>query len=289
MDYQAAVAAAHQLAAQDGPEVNPLCRTRLLSHGARARRSIVLYHGITNCPQQFAALGAALHGLGYNVLIPRYPRHGLADRLTDSQRHLTTGELRRFASHTAEIGSGLGDHLTVSGLSLGGVVCGWLAQEREVGLAMPISALFAVPKVPIRLTRSIAVTLRLAPNLYLWWDPRLKAGLRPAYGYPRIASRAFAAMLGLGLEVQDRARSRRPRARMIVAVTNAHDPGVNNQGTVRLVRTWVERWRQPVACYQFEDGLGLPHDLIDPGNPEQNTEAVYPVLLDLLAQNGPPK
>ena len=247
----------------------------------------MLYHGITNCPQQFAHFGEILHARGYNVLIPRYPHHGLADRLTDAQRHLTAAELRRFAIHTAEIARGLGEHVTACGLSLGGVVSCWLAQEEEIGLAMPISSLFALPKLPVGLTRTIALTAQLLPNLYLWWDPRQREALQPSYGYPRIATHAFAAMLGLGRDVQARARERKPRAGAIVAVTNAHDPGVNNQGTARLVRTWRERWGEPVETYEFPYQLGLPHDLIDPGNPDQNIESVYPVLLDLLEQNGP--
>lgn len=272
------------LQAADGPDVNPLCRTRLLVHPGRRKRSAVLYHGITNCPQQFESFGERLFEQGYNVLIPRYPHHGLRDRLTDEQRLLTAAELRRFAIHTCEIGRGLGEHVSAIGLSLGGVLSSWLAQEEEVDLAMPISSLFALPRLPVGITRTVAVTAKLLPNLYLWWDPRLKQDLRPAYGYPRFATHAFAAMLELGRDVQARARLRRPRARVIVAVTNAHDPGVNNQGTARLVRTWRERWDEPVLTHEFPDALGLPHDLIDPGNPEQNVELVYPVLLNLLAK-----
>src|ERR1019366_2135927 len=55
----------------DGPNVNPLCRTRLYTHGHRTERALLLLHGFTNCPQQFDALGKRFHDDGWNVLIPR--------------------------------------------------------------------------------------------------------------------------------------------------------------------------------------------------------------------------
>ena len=286
MDYGAALKRAEALQAAEASAVNPLCRTRVLVHGARSRHAAVLYHGITNCPQQFEAFGELLFERGYNVLIPRYPHHGLNDRLTDEQRLLTATELRRFAIHTCEIGRGLGEHVSAIGLSLGGVVASWLAQEERIDLAMPISSLFALPRVPVGLTRTIAVAARHLPNLFLWWDPRQKQDLKPSYGYPRFSTHAFAAMLELGRDVQGQARRRRPQAAVIVAVTNANDPAVNNRGTDRLIRTWRERWAEPVVSHEFAAELGLPHDLIDPGNPEQNVALVYPVLLDLLERTG---
>jgi len=34
----------------DGPNVNPLCHTRVYTHGRRVERSLLLLHGFTNCP-----------------------------------------------------------------------------------------------------------------------------------------------------------------------------------------------------------------------------------------------
>lgn len=50
-DYPEAAQAVQQLAATEGDAVNPLCHTRLLGHGARTARAIVIFHGISNCPQ----------------------------------------------------------------------------------------------------------------------------------------------------------------------------------------------------------------------------------------------
>ena len=122
--YQAGIEIAESLKALDGPNVNPACRTRLYTHGHRTERSLVLLHGFTNCPQQFDALGKHFHDLGWNVLIPRYPRHGYSDRLTTSIAELRADMLIAVANRAGEAGAGLGHRLTVAGLSLreGGIL-----------------------------------------------------------------------------------------------------------------------------------------------------------------------
>src|SRR6266436_2774697 len=129
--YKAGIEIAGSFQALDGPNVNPLCRTRLYVHGHRTERSLVLLHGFTNCPQQFDDLGKTFYQLGWNVLIPRYPRHGYSDRLTTSIAELRADMLIAVANRSAEAGAGLGERLTVAGLSLGGILTGYLAQTRE--------------------------------------------------------------------------------------------------------------------------------------------------------------
>ena len=81
-DYGEALRRVAAAEARDGPEISPECRTRLMTHGARTARAVVLLHGLTNCPEQFRALGERLYERGANVYIPRLPEHGLADRMT---------------------------------------------------------------------------------------------------------------------------------------------------------------------------------------------------------------
>jgi hypothetical protein len=38
-----------------------------------------------------------------------------------------------------------------------------------------------------------------------------------------------------------------------------------------------------VSTFEFPASAGLPHDLIDPANPAQNTEFVYPVVFKAIA------
>ena len=38
----------------EGVDFNPQCHTRFMTHGQKVQNVIVLIHGYTNCPQQFA-------------------------------------------------------------------------------------------------------------------------------------------------------------------------------------------------------------------------------------------
>jgi carboxylesterase len=277
--HDVALTRIHALQGEEGSAVNPLCRTIFLGNEARARRCFVLLHGFTNCPQQFRQLAERLHQGGDAVLVPRYPYHGLTDRLTKEPSRLTTEELIRFANDVTDIGQGLAREVVVAGLSLGGLLAMWLAQHRaDVARAVAISPVFGIRRLPTRVARWAAATL---PDRYLWWDPRVKADLAPPYGYPRFSTRAYAALLGVSQLIEEAARTRRPKARSIAVLVNANEPAIDNRPTLRVVEAWRARGSK-VEFRELPPDLGLPHDLIDPGNPEGNVELVYPIVLELL-------
>src|SRR5579875_3395433 len=97
-DYAEALEQFAALQALDDDEVNPVCRSALLDHGRRTDRAIVLIHGMTNCPQQYAQFGKLLHDKGFNVLIPRMPKNGLKDRNTKALGTLTPAALETYGT-----------------------------------------------------------------------------------------------------------------------------------------------------------------------------------------------
>jgi carboxylesterase len=280
--YEAGNEIAASLQNLDGPNVNPACHTRLYTHGRRTERSLVLLHGFTNCPQQFDQLGRHFHGLGWNVLIPRYPRHGYSDRLTTSIAELRSEQLIALANRAAEAGAGLGERLTVAGLSLGGSLTGLLAQKREnVERAVLIAPMFGLQRVPGAAHPVLAELAYLLPNFWIWWDSKLKDKLGPTHGYPRFSTHAYAALFKTASVVLKAASVAAPKAGSISVITNAAEPGLDNRFTYRL----VERWRRHgagVSTFEFPESDRLPHDLIDPANPAQNTELVYPVVINAI-------
>ena len=98
--------------------------------GERSETAVVLFHGLTVLPEQFRLIGEAYRAQGYNVWIPRLPRHGLADRMPDELSNVTPREVRDFADGSIDIGAGLGAKLLVVGLSGGGAVGLWATAER---------------------------------------------------------------------------------------------------------------------------------------------------------------
>lgn len=280
--YQAGIEIAASLQALDGPNVNPACHTRLYTHGRRTERSLVLLHGFTNCPQQFDALGRRFFEQGWNVLIPRYPRHGYSDRLTNSIAELRSEQLVALTNRSADAGAGLGERLTVAGLSLGGVLAGMLAEQREsIARAVLIAPMFGLQRLPGSALPVLARLSYLLPNFYIWWDPRLKERLGPHYGYPRFSTHAYAALFETASSVLRAGRDGRPKAASIAVITNAAEPGLDNRFTYQLVESW-RRHGATVSTYQFPASDHLPHDLIDPGNDGQNTDLVYPVVIKTI-------
>src|SRR5438034_9851336 len=159
----------------DGPNVNPLCYTRVYTHGRRVERSLLLLHGFTNCPQQFNALGRQFHERGWNVLIPRYPRHGYTDRLNTAIAELRADHLVAVANRSVDAGFGLGTRLTVAGLSLGAALAGYMAQTREgIERTVMIAPMFGLKPFPGPVRSTASRLAYVLPNFYIWWNSRLK-------------------------------------------------------------------------------------------------------------------
>jgi carboxylesterase len=277
--YEGGVRIATSIKDLDGPNVNPVCHTRLYTHGRRTERSLVLLHGFTNCPQQFDALGKQFFEMGWNVLIPRYPRHGYKDRLTNSIAELRLEHLLAVANRAAEAGAGLGERLTVAGLSLGGILTGHLAETRDgIERAVLIAPMFGLRPVPALGLRAITQLAYILPNFYIWWDRQLKDKVGPSHGYPRFSTKAYAALFEAGSGVLKAARSAAPKAESIAVITNAAEPRLDNRFTYKLVDLWRAHGAN-VSFFEFPSAEHLPHDLIDPANPDQNTERVYPVVV----------
>src|SRR5204862_7923704 len=116
-DYAEGLERPARLQAEDDERISPVCRTRALLHGQRTERVVILVHGLTNCPQQWATFADLLHARGCNVLLPRMPRHGFQDRMTIEPSRLRAEELRDFADRVVDAAAGLGDDVILAGLS----------------------------------------------------------------------------------------------------------------------------------------------------------------------------
>ena len=268
---------------RDGPEVHPRGRALLLTHGAPAERVVVWFHGYTNSPGQFAVLAQLCFERGWNVLVPRLPHHGLNDPMTSETALLTAEKLARSADEVVDIAAGLGKQVVVGGLSMGGVIAGWLAQQRrEVELAVLLAPAFGIYLVLAPFTRLVGEAFARLPNTFVWWDPRLKEGLKgTAIGYPRYAMRGIAALLRLSYAMQDLARYSPPAARRIWVITSESDTAISQPVVKRVTSLWQAQGAQ-VQTHRFSAGLKLDHDFVDPGHPKQRVDVTYPVILAAL-------
>ena len=272
------------LKANRASEMNPDCITQFMTHGQKTDKVIILVHGYTSCPAQFKELGQRFYDLGYNVLIAPLPHHGLADRMTDEQGQLKAEELTAYADQMVDIANGLGEQITMAGISGGGVTTAWAAQNRkDIDLAVIISPAFGYKEIPTGLTAPVMNVVSISPDTFVWWDETLQMNSLPTHAYPRYSKHALAQFLRLGFGVHNEARQQAPAAASILVITNANDTAVNNVLTANVVSTWTQNGAN-IKTYEFPITQGLGHDLIDPAQPNQKIDIVYPQLIDLITK-----
>ncbi len=285
--FDAAVKAIRAVIARDAadPKILPAARPRLYEHGKPVRHAVLLLHGFTNCPQQFDALARAYHARSCNVYVPRIPGHGLADRLTRVLANMTVSELQTFATEAFGLTRPLGATVSAVGLSLGGTLVLWLAQTQPIDLAIPLAP-FMLPLpnakfIPRAFVGHAAMRLlHTLPDVYSWWDVRLKERCKPDYAYPGYPTHALSEMVFLGDAIAAEAAKDKPRGRRCVLVLNEHDNAVDN----RVTRSLLAVWNQHGAGYRelVLPGLGVRHDVIDPTTFPQGRTLVYPTLEELV-------
>ena len=286
-DYDTALAQFARLQSLDDETINPVCRSQLLTHGHKVEHAIVLVHGITNCPQQFVEFAPLFYRAGYNVLIPRIPRNGLADRMTDELKYLTAEELRDFGNTLVDIVAGLGEHVTFVGLSAGGVVSAWVAQHRkEVDKSVLIAPSLGIGPLGIELsTLAMGIVLTI-PNVPTQYFAPFQDG--PQHSYFGYSSHSLAQVMRLGVSIYQSARKKKPMAHSVMLITNGCDTAVSDKLTWRLITTWRATGLERLDIYRFGEECHLIHDLIDPEQVQQQTAMVYPILFDLITRQPVP-
>lgn len=266
-------------------EINPVCVSNVMSHGEQTEKVIVFYHGFTSCPEQFRELGEAFFEQGYNIYTPRLPHHGHADQMSDALLKTTAAELAAFSTESIDIARGLGDEVIVGGLSGGGTIATWIAQEHaDVDTAVMVAPFLGIGFVPTVLNRPLTQIADNIPNIWMWWDPQKKADnpFTQPYQYPRYPLHALAEYMRLGFAAERDAAKNKPGVERLIVITNANDESVNNGVIAQFEKLWQEHGEELYRSYQFEKGLGLPHDVITPTREDGNVALTYPIILDYI-------
>jgi carboxylesterase len=276
-DYPTAVARAAELLDDSQAGICEACRSTILDHGRRTRDAYVLVHGLTNCPAQFRQLGDLLHSRGANVLLLRLPYHGLANRMTTEQARFTAKDMLDSASAAIDLARGYGERVVVVGLSASAVAAAWLAQERsDIDLAVAIAPFLAPMGFVDPAIHPLANALLRLPNAFFWWNGRQKEALVGSpYCYPRFATHPIGQMMLLGLDLFSRARRKPPAARRILLVTSPKDVAVSLPRIAELAALWKDH----AQAVSFPSDWKIHHDCIDPAQPGQKVDRVYPQLI----------
>lgn len=266
----------------EASHVGELGRTLVLDHGHRTERATLLLHGLSASPRQFLAIAQALYERGHNVFVPRLPRHGHRNRLSEALATMNASQLEACANDSLAIAQGLGERVTVAGFSLGGLLAAYLGQFAGVHRAVAISPFLGVSMIPNVFRMPLARWVLSRPNRFFWWDPFLRERQLPEHGYPRFATHAVAHGLTLAHEVMESALTSAPKADELVLVINPRDSAVNKRAIVRLGQRWFRKKPQAVTVRRLR---GLPpfvHDIIEPKRYPKVAQRVTPVLVEII-------
>jgi len=262
-------------------------RSTILHHGHRTAQVTVLLHGLTASPRSWREFARVRHARGENVLIPRLPRHGHADLMSEALAGLTAGELTAQCATILDAAEALGERITVVGFSLGGALALHAAhRDARVYRAIAVAPFLGIKRLPRDWHAMARAMLERTPNRFLYWNPIERGRGAPQHGYHRYTTRSLAAGLALADALQDDAKLGPPRARHVEIVRNTGETSVNNRAIADLVARWRAVGGEHVRVHSLV-GLGFSHDVIEPELRRAPAVRFLPMLHAIL--DAPPR
>lgn len=269
-----------RLILRDHAAVGPLGRTAAYLHESSRPRAVVLLHGMSSSPPQFQPIARALFERGHNVLVPRLPAHGHADRLSTALAGLRPERLYAALDEYVAIAGELGERVTVAGFSLGGLLAAWSAQRYPIDRSVAIAPFLGVSWIPNAAMPLVSETLLRLPNRFAWWNPLLRHRQSPEHGYPRYATHAIAHAHRMARDLLRASAERAPSAKHAVLIVNAREAAVSN-GAIRELH---RRWSRNTSAAELRVLRGLPvsHDIVEPLRAGDVAARAFPELLDAI-------
>jgi carboxylesterase len=259
------------------PQIDPRNCTSWWLRDTIAPAAVVLVHGFTNGPRQYAKLAPQIAARGHAAVVPRIRYHGYRDRFTGAISALRAEDWERDVLRAIAIAALCGERVVVVGISVGGTLCAWLATRTAIDHAIAVAPFCGIRSLPGSLNDAFGAFLRMMPNRFFWWDPRRGPGQLPLHAYPRFSTRALGESLVIAREIDTPPRA--AHARRVTLLLNTADPIANN-AYARTRFASVRRFEVELACTEIT--VPHAHDIIEPEIPQAQPQVVYPKLLELI-------
>lgn len=94
---------------------------KVFHHGEKRPHSVVLVHGITDSPFYMEAIGRRFYAMGFNVVLPLLPAHGLKDPWP-AMKKLEHTDWVADVDRVMDIAGMLGERVSMGGFSTGGAL-----------------------------------------------------------------------------------------------------------------------------------------------------------------------
>lgn len=249
-----------RLREQSLPLLNPECASLLYLKPQPTSKVILFFHGFTASPVQFVPMGQAFHRMGYNVLAPLLPGHGVAGNWgKDAPPPLPVRvkDYQDFALEWLQVAHSLGDRVVVGGLSVGGTMAAWLAYQRAEQV---YRALLFAPY--LKGTNLIVDLLTNLVDFYFEW--KVPPGIAQP-GYKGFRTEALRVFLDMGREILSESRDRLAAPMFVVSSDSDQAVDSHDHDTLfdQAVQLQPKCWRQ-----RFDRVLSIPHTMtrIEEGN-----------------------
>ncbi|MFE9191981.1 alpha/beta fold hydrolase [Micromonospora sp. NPDC007208] len=253
-------------------EVLPECRSQFLSHQRVSAKAVLLLHGDTDCPQQYRGLAKLFFDRGYNVWVPRAPRHGVADRSAHAK--LKADELVSSANDALNVAAGLGDTVGVVGISGGGVLATWLVGHRPdvVHRALLLSPLYKPnpARVPDLAVKPFTVLFGFG------FGPDRVDG-------EGLSSAAMSQYLRIVGNFTTDPKS--PHLRELAIVTSANDDIIDLRAATDIPRAIADLNDATFTAHELPRESGIGHDVLDPEGLRGRADEINQYYLDLYEGN----
>lgn len=255
--------------------------TKLFEPDGAVRATVVIWHGFTNAPSQFAQVGQDLAAHGLRVLLPRMPYHGQDDKVTRDLAKLNTHVLIDHAQSCVDIAAGFAEPVWVVGLSAGATLAAWVAATRLEVRRLVLAAPLVAPKgLPLPIVRLFVRYPRLLPNIYFWWDPRKKAELgHSPYAYPGFPLRGIMPYLHMSEALFDRSTSPNHQLERSTLTDNPGDLAIRRDAAWSFLEDVFGPISDQHDVAHIDSRLRWMHDFVDPYSPGTgSTEQVSAIM-----------
>ncbi|MFN2124189.1 MAG: alpha/beta hydrolase [Candidatus Promineifilaceae bacterium] len=278
--YDSAVERFNKMSLEEAGIVHESGASILLGHGRRTSRAFVLLHGTTNSPFQWLEFARILFELGHNVFVPRAPYHGLRSGQVKELAPLKAADLHAYTVDALNTGLALGHDLILIGISGGGTVAAWAAQNRSDNgrtvLAMPFLGLYGWP---LSLSPALMKFFARLPDFSL----AKPSEPRRSWVYHGQSSHGVVAYLSLAVDVLRGAREGKAPKGQAIIFTKGGDRQVNNKATNDLAGLWRQAGAE-IVKHDFPRELGFAHNPADPAADPVKRELFYQKVLELLGE-----
>ena len=272
LSYDDAIAAANRTVGEDASntDVRPECRSIIKTHGKKTAKAVMMIHGVSACPQQFADLGDTFFNAGYNVYIPRVPSHGL----TDNKRHgeITIPAMAQFMNSSTSIISGLGDETGVVGLSGGANMATWITQYNSQTISR---ALLLSPFYQPSASETPSWKIPLLRNLYG------RNILPDSFTGSDLSYRALGKYIIIAKNYKSDLKA--PGLKYVGVVTSENDTAIDKNLAVNIPKQMAVASGAKFQYYSIPASFGIGHDIVALNQDEIKKHAgkLYPFYLDM--------